>query len=279
MAVSEPVLSRRHSVSPASARSLLLTVLGELVLPCDRSVWTSALLRVLGGLDVEEKSARQAIARTAADGWIVSARDGRRVRWELAPAGRQLLTEGAARIYSAGSRQPNWDGHWLVVLASVPETQRKLRHRLQTRLSWAGLGNPAPGLWVSAHPERRAEVARIISELGLADSALSFVGPLAGLGEETALVHRAWDLEEVAEYYREFLDEFADLAPQPGQATMHAQIRLVHAWRRFPFLDPQLPDPLLPKGWIGRRARATFDAKHGAWAPEARAEWARLTAS
>jgi phenylacetic acid degradation operon negative regulatory protein len=272
-------MSRRHSVSPPSARSLLLTVLGELVLPNPDPVWTSALLDVLAGLDVEEKSARQAIARTAADGWIVSTRDGRRVRWELAPPGRVLLTEGTARIYAANDRQPDWDGRWLVVLASVPETQRKLRHRLQTRLAWAGLGNPAPGLWVSPHPERANEVGRIIAELGLDSTALSFIGPFAGIGSEHALVQRAWDLDEVGAHYTEFLDAFVDVKPGPGIATLLAQVQLVHAWRRFPFLDPALPDSLLPDKWIGHRARELFYAKHDVWAQETRRQWSRLTAN
>jgi phenylacetic acid degradation operon negative regulatory protein len=241
-------------------------------------VWTSALLHVLEGLGVEEKSARQAIARTAADGWISSARDGRRVRWVLAPPGRDLLTQGAARIYSVGVPQAGWDGTWLVVLASVPETQRRLRHQLQTRLAWAGLGNPTAGLWVSPHPERMAEVNRIITELGLGATALSFVGPYGGIGSQAALVARAWDLDDVASYYTQFLDEFTDAGPGPGDPTLFAAIRLVHAWRRFPFLDPGLPDALLPERWIGHRARALFDRKHGAWTPEARSRWAELLA-
>lgn len=273
-----PVLSRRHSVSPRSARSLLLTVLGELVLPSKNPVWTSALLQVLAGLEVEEKSARQAIARTASDGWISSERDGRRVRWVLAPPGRKLLSEGAQRIYSVGERQTSWDGRWLVVLASVPETQRKLRHKLQTRLAWAGLGNPVGGTWVSPHPERAEEVRRIIADLGLEGSALSFVGPFGEIGSERSLVNRAWDLAQVADHYEQFLAMVAaEPAPAAGEETLCAQVRLVHEWRRFPFLDPQLPDTLLPSKWIGHRARTVFDAKHDAWAPGAKARWAELT--
>lgn len=274
----EPVMSRRHSAGPASARSLLLTVLGELVLPSDTPVWTSALLHVLSGLDVEEKSARQAIARTAGDGWIVSTRDGRRVRWVLTPTGRSLLSEGAERIYSAAGSQQTWDQSWLVVLASVPESQRKLRHRLQTRLAWAGLGNPAPGLWVSTHREREAEVQAIIADLELDSSAMSFVGPFGEIGSQSELVDRAWDLKAIAEAYGEFLDEIADVQPGPGDPALLAQVALVHSWRRFPFLDPQLPAELLPSDWIGHRARERFDALHNAWRPEATRRWAELTA-
>ena len=58
----------RSRVSVGSARSLLLTVLGEFVLPSGQAVWTSALLHALVGVGTAENSARQAIARSAAAG-------------------------------------------------------------------------------------------------------------------------------------------------------------------------------------------------------------------
>src|ERR1022692_3271759 len=71
-----PALSRRREVGEASARSLLITVLGEYVLPRGGSVWTSVLVRALGLLGVAEKSARQALARSAGEGWVSPARFG-----------------------------------------------------------------------------------------------------------------------------------------------------------------------------------------------------------
>jgi phenylacetic acid degradation operon negative regulatory protein len=273
-----PVLSRRHNISAASARSLLLTVLGEFMLPSGEPVWTSTLLQVLRGLEVEEKSARQAIARAAADGWILSRREGRRVRWLLTPPGRRMLTEGAERIYSFGTDGRPWDGRWLIVMASVPESQRKLRHQLHTRLAWAGFGNPTAGLWVSPHPEREAEVKQIIADLDIASTAFSFTGPFAAIGSEADLVARAWNLDEVAEHYEAFLDQFSGIRPQQGDAMLHAQIWLVHEWRRFPFLDPMLPDALLPPGWIGRRARRLFEGQHAVWQDSARRRWEEIAA-
>jgi phenylacetic acid degradation operon negative regulatory protein len=273
-----PVLSRRHSIGSGSARSLLLTVLGEFVLPSGHPAWTSALLHVLAGLGAEEKSARQAIARTAADGWIRSARDGRRVRWALTPVGRRLLTEGTERIYSHGATRQAWDGRWLIVMASVPESRRKLRHQLHTRLAWAGFGNPSAGMWVSPHPEREAEVKQITQDLGLDPAAFSFTGPFAGIGAERTLVQRAWDLDAVKERYEAFLDGFAGLRPGPGDPTLLAQVRLVHEWRRFPFLDPLLPDELLPPRWTGQRARRLFDRQHAAWQESARERWHEISA-
>ncbi|HXV93313.1 MAG TPA: PaaX family transcriptional regulator, partial [Pseudonocardia sp.] len=163
-----PALSRRRELGATSARSLLLTVLGEFVLPRQEAVWTQILIDVLGRLGVEQKSARQALARTAAEGLLVSDRAGRRVRWSLTASGRRLLTDGAARIYGFGAAVTRpWDGRWLVLLVSVPESRRQLRHRLRTRLAWAGLGSPSPGVWLSPDPGKQDEVAGVIADLGL----------------------------------------------------------------------------------------------------------------
>ena len=55
------------------------------------------------------------------------------------------------------------------------------------------------------------------------------------------------------------------------------QIHLVHAWRRFPFLDPHLPAELLPDGWAGARAAALFARRHAEWDRPAQEHWASLT--
>jgi phenylacetic acid degradation operon negative regulatory protein len=272
--------TRRRELSAPSARSLLLTVLGEFVLPGAAPVWTQVLLDVLGALGVEPKSARQALARTAAEGLLYSERSGRRVSWSLTEEGRQLLTEGAERIYGFGTADGDWDGRWLVLLVSIPETHRQLRHRLRSRLAWAGMGSPAPGVWLSPHPDKQREVARVIDELALHEVSFSFVGPYGVIGEQRELVRQAWDLAEVEADYREFVAEFADLGPDAGPRTademLTAQIRLVHAWRRFPFLDPRLPAELLPGAWAGTEARDLFRDRHERWGPPARARWAQL---
>jgi phenylacetic acid degradation operon negative regulatory protein len=267
---------RRPGGGPGSARSVLLTVLGEYVLPSGEPPWTATLLHVARGLGLAEKSARQALARLAADGWIRAGRSGRRVRWSLTQPGHELLAEGAARIYSFGRENPPWDGRWLVLMVSVPESRRQLRHRLRTRLTWAGFGSPLPGVWISPRPAREAEAKQVIGELGLAAETFSFTGPFAGIGSQRSMVEQAWHLGELAGSYRDFLDRFAALRPGPGDDILFAQIRLVDAWRRFPLADPGLPPELLPPDWIGARAAAVFADLHDAWQPAAHARWLEL---
>ena len=213
-----PEVIRRREVRHTSARSLLMTVLGEFVLPAGRPVWTWMLVDTLAGFGVTEKSARQALARAAAEGLLVSERVGRRTRWELTPSARRLLSEGARRIYEFGRSERGWDGRWLLLLVSVPEAKRDLRHRLRTRLSWAGFGSPEAGVWISPHLSREAEALEVVKELGLAACAMSFTAAFGRIGGQDEMVSRAWDLTGLEERYEAFLADFGGPgAGRPGR--------------------------------------------------------------
>src|SRR5262245_5424335 len=93
-----PTMSRRHAAGAHSARGLLITVLGEFVLPGGGEAWTSALIDVLGRMGTEEKASRQALMRMAGDGWLTAERIGRRTKWHLTDSAERLLTEGTQRI-------------------------------------------------------------------------------------------------------------------------------------------------------------------------------------
>ena len=273
-----PSVSRRREVSHASARSVLTTLLGEYLLPHDAPVWTSTLVEVLSLFGIEEKSARQALSRTAGEGWLRSERVGRRVRWSLTAHGHRLLSEGAQRIYEFGREQDDWDGHWLMLFVSVPEAKRDLRHRVRTRLAWAGFGSPQPGVWVSPNTRRQAEAAKIIAELGVESPVMSFVAEFGSIGDVADLVTRAWDLSDLDVRYEDFIDEFSGVRPTTGQNALHAQTLLVHEWRRFPFLDPRLPAALLPANWSGAKAADLFHRKHEEWRAESQRHWVEVMA-
>ncbi|HSR86933.1 MAG TPA: PaaX family transcriptional regulator C-terminal domain-containing protein [Streptosporangiaceae bacterium] len=262
-------MSHRHAVGSSSARGLIFTILGEYVLPASGVVWTSAMIDAMARLDVEEKATRQALMRTAADGWLTAERVGRRTRWRLTPSADRLLTEGSERIYSFGDRRAGWDRDWLLVLARIPEAGRPARHALRSRLTRAGFGNPAPGVWISTHAERLAEVEQALAEAGLAGEAQIFRGHHAD-GQLPVLVGQAWDLATVRRMYEDFITAFGSVSPADPLAEM---VELVHAWRRFPWTDPDLPSELLPPGWPRPRAAALFRRLHAQWAAQAAESW------
>ncbi len=267
-----PTLSRRHAAGAGSARGLLFTVLGEFVLPTGGSAWTSAFIDVFARLRVEEKAIRQALARTAAEGWVRPERHGRRTCWRLTTDGDRLLTDGTERIYAFASAQRDWDGSWLLVLARIPEGDRSARQQLRTRLSWAGLGSPAPGVWMTTHTERLDEVANVLRQAGVTDTQI-FQATHRGGSELATLVGQAWDLPAIEQQYEEFRAEFA--APSADDPLTRVT-ELVHAWRRFPSVDPGLPAGLLPGQWSGELAARLFAARHAAWSPDATAQWITL---
>ena len=208
-----PTLLRRHAAGGDSARGVLFTVLGELVLPTGGEAWTSAFIDVFGRLGVEEKAARQALMRTAADNWLSSERVGRRTVWRLTPAAERLLRDGTERIFGFTAVAADWDGRWTIVIARTPETERAARHLLRTRLRWAGFGNVTPGVWLSPRSDRGDEVRRILDEARLPDGYL-FTAEHQGGSSLAAMVGNAWDLADLAREYDEFIAAFrGDVTP------------------------------------------------------------------
>jgi len=267
-----PTLSRRHEAGASSARAMLLTLLGEFVLPEDGTAWTSAVLAVFERLGVAEKAARQALMRTSNAGWLRPEKIGRRTRWQLTPAAKELLTDGAERIYSFGPAQ-DWDGRWVLVQVRIPDTDRRARHVVRTRLTWAGFGSLGAGLWISPHPGREEEAARVLRDAGAGDDAHVFVGRRTGLSDTRAMVAQAWDLPSIEAEYERFIAEFGEQVPSD---VLVRQLELVHAWRRFPSFDPALPRELLPARWSGAKAAGLFADRHERWMADSRREWKRL---
>lgn len=256
-----------------SARALLLTILGEFVLPGGGTAWTSGLINGLATVGIEPAAARQAVARSAAAGFLDNEKVGRRARWHLSPHARRVLRDGAQRIYSFGRQHPPWDGRWLLLVLSVPETRRESRYRLRVRLTWAGFAAIGAGTWLSPWADREDEALAALDELDLRHLARSFVGAPGEARDPRSLAAEAWDLTSVEAAYERFIDVHARTAPGGDADAFAALTRLVHEWRAFPSLDPGLPRELLPARWEGQTAAELFHDRHAEWSAPARRWW------
>jgi phenylacetic acid degradation operon negative regulatory protein len=245
---------------------MLLTILGEYVLSRP-GVWQETLVAALAAVGYKEQAARQAIARSVSEGWLATERHGRRARMLLGAETASMLSEGAERIYAFGEPW-TWDGRWLLVLLRVPEQRRAVRHQMRTRLAWAGFGSLGGGVWISPHVGREREVSSILRSGSTAET-LSFEAELGAVGGPEKVIAEAWDLEQVAAHYREFLTDFTRMRPRSTKAMFAAQTAIVHAWRKFPFLDPDLPQRLLPRRWPRERAHDLFHDRHRRWHEQA----------
>jgi phenylacetic acid degradation operon negative regulatory protein len=261
---------RRRSVGAPAARSTLLTVLGEYLLPRPDGAWQEALIASLRLLGYTASAARQAVVRSTREGWLSAERIGRRSRMRLQGPTAELLRDGARRIYGFGEPAV-WDGRWLLLVLRVPEQRRELRHRLTTQLAWAGFGSLGGGLWITPHAGREALVQAVEPA-----QLLSFRAELGAFGDTGRVIEEAWNLPVLRETYEQFIADFSRTRPRGGEATFAAQTALVHAWRRFPFVDPDLPEDLLPRDWPRRRAHQLFHERHERWAPAAQAHFDSL---
>lgn len=245
------------------AKALMLTVLGEFVLPAGGQAWTSSLVAAADALGIGEKNARQALARISDQGLIEGERHGRSVRWALTSSGRTLLETGTERIYTFGRSEVPWDGHWLTAHCPVAESRRAERNQLRTELGFLGFGELSASLVVSPHTEREAGLRDILSRLDLLADSTILRATSTHTSEDHQLVAKAWDLDQLTSSYRDFVAGYRRVENcGSAPSTFGTLVELVHDWRRFPFTDPELPTQLLPKPWVGAAAAELFHEQH-----------------
>lgn len=250
------------------ARSALFTLFGDVVLPAGGEAWLGTLTACMGTLGFTPQATRTALHRMTAEGWVQPRRAGRHAAYRLTPRGVDRLQEAAARIYRL--RAAPWDGRWRVLLAPA------LPAHAEAELAWMGFGRLSPDAWVSPgdHPAR---LEAVLAEHGLTGATLL----VAEISAEppSGVAARAWDLASLAERYAAFLAEWQDAAvPDQAADAFAMRARLVHEWRKFLFIDPGLPDAVLPARWIGHRAAGCFRDRYEAATPLALAFHAALAA-
>jgi phenylacetic acid degradation operon negative regulatory protein len=247
-------------------QSLVITLLGAYVYPDDRMVWSGGLVRLLGELGFSAGAARIALARLTRRELLARVRDGRLVHYRLTPSAVAVLDEGDRRIFSLG-RDVHAATAWTLLWHAIPDEQRLERGRLARRLRFLGFGSIQDGVWISPH-DREAEVAALLDELRLVGHAAVLIGRPASGAEFEAFAARAWDVDELTRRYRAFVAAFEGHARNGrhglgDREAFLARTRLVHAFRQFPFLDPGLPEDLVPTQGYRARAVGLFHDLYG----------------
>jgi phenylacetic acid degradation operon negative regulatory protein len=253
-------------------QNLVITLLGTYVRPYGDRVWSGGLVLLLGELGFSTGAARVALTRLVRRGLIARMREGRLV-----------LAEGDGRIFSLGN--PRDDGSsWTVLWHQIPEDRRLERSRLARRLRFLGFGSVQDSVWVSPH-DHSEEVVELLSELGVSDFATLFraqVGAGSGLA---ALVSRAWDLSGLVERYEAFDASFSPYLRRGARARLRdsdaflVRTRLVHLFRGFPLLDPELPDEFAPLDRPRSRAVTTFHTLYEGLAEPSQRHFEAVTAA
>jgi phenylacetic acid degradation operon negative regulatory protein len=262
----------------AQPQDLVMTFLGAYLVPHDRLVWSGGLVTLLGDFGFSTGASRVALARMVRRGGLERLRNGRLVSYRPTPRTVALLEEGDRRIFSLG-REPHRAELWTALWHAIPEERRLERGRLARRLRFLGFGSVQDGMWISPH-DREREVVALIDELKVGGYAGVMVGRPAAALDFRALVSRAWDLDALDERYRAFIDEFSiATATADEHEAFRLRTRLVHVFRRFPALDPELPDELMHAPRHRAEAVALFDRLYAALAPTAQRHFDAVTSA
>jgi phenylacetic acid degradation operon negative regulatory protein len=220
----------------------------------------ASVVQLMADLGVEGQAVRSSISRLKRRGVVRADRRDGAAGYALAETTLETLAEGDARIFER--RRATTEDGWLVVVFSVPESEREKRHALRTSLTQLGFGTTAPGVWV-APGNLATETRRTLERRGLAEYVDIFTGQHLAFGDLRSKVRSWWDLDELADLYADFLRRHRpvlDALPSrtPEQA-FQTYVPMLTQWRRLPYSDPGLPLSLLPPGWNGVTAEALFE--------------------
>jgi phenylacetic acid degradation operon negative regulatory protein len=273
-----------RSQTGAQPQHLIVTLFGDYWLERPEHLPSAGLVALAGEFGVSPTSARAALSRLARRGLLAPSKAGRNTYYGLTHRAERVLRAGQQRIVRFGrtSAQP-WDGRWVVVVFSVPEQRRDVRHALRTRLRWLGFATLYDGVWVSPRPVA-AESVTALRELGVEqatvlESAALHPAP-GGPGHPLA----AWDLDELRAGYDDFVTEFAPVRARVRRGQVSAAEALVtrtavmDAWRSFPALDPDLPSSMLPDRWPRDEAHEIFTHVYDALGPLAELRFRQVLA-
>ena len=156
---------------------------------------------------------------------------------------------------------------------------REARDRLRQELGWLGYGALSEATWISPY-DQTSDVQRLAKRIGVNNNIYAFLVKHHGETRPADIVSRCWDLDRIHKKYASFIDEYrpklnehlerlkSGETIEPSECFVE-RFNLIHEYRRLPFFDPDLPNELLPAGWLRPQAADLFRDYHDLLAAKA----------
>ncbi|MCQ5364845.1 phenylacetic acid degradation operon negative regulatory protein PaaX [Anoxybacillus salavatliensis] len=248
-----------------NTRSLIFTIYGDYIRHYGNQIWIGSLIRLLKEFGHNAQATRAAISRMSKQGWIQSKKKGNKSYYSLTDRGVKRIEEAAKRIYKI--KPEKWDGKWRILIYTIPEEKRNLRDELRKELIWSGFGTISNSCWLSPNPLEK-QVYDLIDKYDIQPYVDFFISEYNGPHTSAQLVEKCWNIEEINKKYEEFISIYSQKyiidkhKVQKGEISdaecFVERTQLVHEYRKFLFIDPGLPEDLLPKEWMGNHAASLF---------------------
>ncbi|MEU6424249.1 PaaX family transcriptional regulator C-terminal domain-containing protein [Microbispora sp. NPDC046973] len=275
----------RAQVGP-NPQHLLTTLLGEYLDSADAGLPSMAVVAMLREFGISEPSARAALSRLTKRGLIAVRGSGRPPVYHLTP---QAIARHRVRMdhfLSFGARPRPWTGDWVTVSFSIPQSRQAQsgqaqsnqaqsgqapRHAVRKALGALGFARLYDSVWIRPGSDSGPVTQALRDILDGVDGARWSV--MHTRFAEEAGPHgpaAAYDLAGLASAYEAFIAQYSDLraAVRNGEIdatrALVARTSVMDSWRKFPDIDPNLPEHLLPAPWPRQAARDLMLEIHSA---------------
>lgn len=255
-------------------QSLIITLFGLYRRTEHTAIPVAALVALLGALGYDEPGVRSAVSRLKNKGILKSSPVNGVAAYNLAESVQVTFDEGDQRIFAEKPQRRSND--WVLVLFSVPESKRNLRHQLRKHLRELGFGTAASGVMIGAG-QLLGQAQKRLKIVGLAQYAQFFRGDYFFEGEIRDQVAQWWDLDAIDDSMQRFLDIYHNAAglweqrlekaedddiPELELQAFQYYVPMLTMWRRLPYQDPNLPSNYMPSDWKEPAARGAFVGTH-----------------
>jgi len=258
-------------------KAAMLTLYGDYVRNRGMEIGIGSLIELLANFDLSEQSVRSSVSRMCRGGLLKVRHDDGKSYYSLADEGIRLLNEGGRRISKRHST--SWNGYWSVVVYFIPEEKRKARDELRQEMKWMGYGPLSTATWISPN-DLSKEVEALAGKLKVKEFMEVFQAKHLGFGDPKSIISHCWDLDRIHNRYARFIEEYSAKLDEHrellenGNGVVSSEFfterfELIHQYRRLPYLDPDLPEDLLPENWLRSQASELFHEYHDILAKKA----------
>lgn len=248
-----------------NTQSMIFTLFGDYIRHYGNKIWIGSLIRLLKEFGHNEQAVRVAVSRMVKQGWLQSQKDGNKSYYFLTKRGEKRIDEAGRRIFKLAPDK--WDGKWRVLMYSIPEKKRHVREDFRKELTWSGFGHLSNSCCISPN-NLENEVRFIIEKYEITPYVDFFITKNIGPRDNYSIVERNWQLTEIEKKYQEFITTYRkqyqiheNMIKEEKMTDADCFVertKLVHEYRKFLFIDPGLPEELLPPIWSGQDAAQLF---------------------
>jgi len=262
----------RPSAADGSLRpqSVVFTLLAEHMLARGprAALGCGSVIDVLSRLGIGEHATRSTLARMTRRGLLERHKLGREIYFRMTARCVAILEDGRKRIWHMGAVNQSRGDDFTLLTFSMPESYRRERYDLRSRLTWAGFGLLQNGAWLAP---ARVDVGKIVKELGLGEHVRVFRIQAMPPTDPASVIREAFDLGSLAARYREFTRTWRKQSRHEPLDPLSLTLRLSTQWLRIIRDDPRVPVRLLPRDWPAIEAQRLYRSLHRASFRRARA--------